>query len=206
MHKIFKLENSWDRPAGKLWDAIVHPYKGDNMLLSGLSNKANSYPLPDIVYFYANFNLLEINQFVLTELGVRILRNDMLELIMGKEEINYVLVPAIMIDQNFKNKAFDKNQIFNSNVPHHTNYSCLGMYDAFEAFDYENSEFIVKEYGDVKIVRASKLVLKSQNGYFPRIFQIREDGTIDFIRGDVKELLEKSGFGGFEFEEVEVSG
>ena len=205
MNKIYKLYWDLERPTGKSRDAEPVPYEGINALSLSLLSEINSELIPSKVFFYADFKMLEINQFVNTELAVPIMRNDMLDLIVAADDIGHLTVPAIMIDQKFKHEAFDKDNNFNPNVPNLLNYSCFGMYRKFEAFDYENSEYTITQYDDVKIVRASKLVLKSHYGYFPRIFKLKEMPTMNFVRGDVKELLEKSGMGGFEFVEIEVS-
>ncbi|MBP6411736.1 MAG: hypothetical protein KA313_11595, partial [Pseudarcicella sp.] len=170
-------------------------------------SKINAEIVPDIVYFYSNFKMLEINQFVFSDLtGVPIFRNDMLDLIVGNEPINFISVPAIMIDDKCKNEAFDVNGTFISAVPHKTNYTIYGMYETISAFDYEESVYSPNPYLPGSIYKIKKIVLKSQERYFPRIFKIKEAISSNFIREDVKDLLEKNGIKGCVFEEVEVSG
>jgi len=207
MQKIFKLEKDFERPKNKPFDAVHIPFKMSQELNAGLISEINSKILPKVVYFYANFNLLKINQFIMSDLTtVPIMRNDMLDLIIGNEPIPFISVPAIMIDDKFKNDAFDATGNFIATVPHKTNYTIYGMYESINAFNFEESVYSPNPYLPGSIYKIKKIVLKSQNGFFPRIFKINEAMGSNFIREDVKDLLEKNGIKGCVFEEVEVSG
>ena len=207
MQKIFKLEKDFERPKNKPFDAIHVPFKMSHELNAGLISEINSEILPEIVYFYADFNLLEINQFIMSDLTtVPIMRNDMLDLIIGNEPIPFISVPAIMIDEKFKNNAFDAAGNFNFSIPHKTNYTIYGMYETINVFDFEESVYSPNPYLSGSIYKIKKIVLKSQNGFFPRIFKINEAMGSNFIREDVKDLLEKNKIKGCVYEAVEVSG
>ena len=107
MQKIFKLEKDFDRPKNKPYDAIHVPFNSSHELNVSLISHLNPEIIPKVVYFFADFKLLELNQYIMSDLTtVPIMRNDLLDLILGHEPIPHISVPAIMIDAKFKNIAF----------------------------------------------------------------------------------------------------
>jgi hypothetical protein len=208
MKKIFKINFLGDRPQNNFFEAYPLPFKMENYFRSAHYTYFDDPAyLPDgPVYMKVHFNEISPCHLLKNPSSWFLISDLMYKTILSLEHLKHFSWPAILIDTTHKGSYFDENGNLKANLKKDNTFKFFGIHDYFNCFDKEHSEWDPNPYAPPnKISGITKLVLKSQNGYFPPIFRIEEEAYL-FITGELKDLLEQNDVHGVEFIEVEVSG
>lgn len=207
MTKIFTMSFLFDRPSNDAFEAYPIPFKEENDFRIAHDQKLNKEHLPEgPVYMKVKLKDIYPCQLLKNPEGWFLISDLFYETLLSVEKVEHFVWPAVLIDYYHTGRYFDKNHVLKSDVKFDDTFKFFGIHTRFECFDKENSEWTPSKFAPPgKISGVTKLVLKSQDGYFPPVFRVPEKPVL-YITGEVKDMLDKNDVRGVEFTEIEVSG
>ncbi|MCT4616430.1 MAG: hypothetical protein N4A49_16365 [Marinifilaceae bacterium] len=204
MIRVYRLEFDYDHSGDSERDAYHIPFK-DDAIISGLLMSPKYADIPDKIFFQANFNMIPLYDYPLTDLNIPIFSKRMMKVIETFGSFEYRKVDVIMIDDTYSNKLFDSNGDILSDVPINIDYISIQLKTRFDCVDYEKTIFKKFNSQPNKLGLVRKLVLKDLSVNYPPIFRINEKPSSLFVSAEAKEALEAANIKGCVFEPVETS-
>jgi len=201
---VFKLAKDHYHSGDPEFDAFHIPFPNSNMFPINMLS-INDFDYPEMIYLQANFDLIPLYDYPLTDLSIHVMSNKMIELIKSVKEFSHKTIPVTMIDFTFLENLFDEAGLINNKAKTNKDYYAVQLKDYAEnVLDLQNSKYRMSRVYPGEISFISKIVLKEPDNGFPSIFKIK--GIADtFISHETKRILEMNNIKGCVFTPVEVS-
>jgi len=202
--QVFKLSKDFNHSGDPDFDAFHIEFDNSNEFGTNMMG-IKKFNYPKVIYFQANFDLIPLYDYPLTDLSAHIMSKKMIDLIKSVKDFNHELIPVTMIDFTFLDNVFNGDGTLNKKVKINSEYYALQLTSHTEnILDLENSVYRMSRFYPGEISFISKIVFKKPETGFPSIFKIKESPDT-FINAETKNILEVNNIKGCVFTPVEVS-
>lgn len=176
------------------------PFDGSKDIIAFIKPRARK--IPNKIYFQANFRLLNRTDFPNNDVKWPIISKKMYNTLLSCGNFPHKIYPIIMVDDTVPwEERTDKNGILREDIIN-TDYVAIQITEFTDVFDYENSKYTESGIFPGKVGIVEKLVLKIPENGLPPLFLLKEKSTSILVSKEAKEILEKEGIRGIEYDDL----